>query len=138
MPWDFKVNKIVQIVLFLAVTAMLVLFFVLEPGNNSLFPRCIFNSLTGYYCPGCGSQRAMHQLVHLNFAGVASNNFLFIPALIFIGYHYSYKLLNKKFGLKLPGLFYFKATPWIVFGIVVLFWILRNLPYYPFNVLAPG
>ncbi|MDE6333631.1 MAG: DUF2752 domain-containing protein [Muribaculaceae bacterium] len=27
-------------------------------------PRCWFNALTGLQCPGCGSQRAMHALLH--------------------------------------------------------------------------
>lgn len=27
-------------------------------------PRCWFNALTGLQCPGCGSQRAIHALLH--------------------------------------------------------------------------
>lgn len=27
-------------------------------------PRCFFKAATGYDCPGCGSQRAFHALVH--------------------------------------------------------------------------
>lgn len=33
-----------------------------QPGN--WFPRCTFLTLTGYKCPGCGSQRAIHSLLH--------------------------------------------------------------------------
>jgi len=132
------VKRTNQVVLILLIVGLTVLFYLVEPTKNSLFPRCVFNSLTGYYCPGCGSQRALHHLLHLNISGVASNNFLFIPALLLIVYHYAYKLLNKKFDLRLPGLFYYKSTPWIVFGVILLFWILRNLPYYPFTILAPG
>jgi hypothetical protein len=114
-----------------------VLFFVLDPNQHQIFPKCMFYSISGAYCPGCGSQRALHNLLHLNFAGVVANNFLFIPAGLFILYHYLHPLLNRSFGLRLPNLFYQKNTPWVVFAVVILFWILRNLPYYPFSVLAP-
>ncbi|MDE7125963.1 MAG: DUF2752 domain-containing protein [Muribaculaceae bacterium] len=29
-------------------------------------PRCVFKAITGYDCPGCGSQRAFHALLHGN------------------------------------------------------------------------
>ncbi|HKI88149.1 MAG TPA: DUF2752 domain-containing protein [Draconibacterium sp.] len=115
-----------------------VLFFVLDPAKNALFPKCAFYSLTGYYCPGCGSQRAIHSLLHLNISGVVSNNFLFLPAVLLILYHYVHPLLNLKFNWRLPNIFYFKSTPWIIFVVIILFWILRNIPYYPFSVLAPN
>lgn len=124
--------------LLIALTGLAVLFFVLDPAEHSLFPRCIFYSLSGYYCPGCGSQRAIHSLLHLNIAGVVQNNFLFLPAVLAIVYHYLHPILNRWFNWRLPNIFYLKNTPWIIFGIILLFWVLRNLLVYPFSVLAPG
>lgn len=131
-------KKILQAGLLVGIIALAVLFFLLNPSEHQLFPRCVFHSLTGYYCPGCGSQRAIHNLLHLNIAGVISNNILFLPAVLVVAYHYSYPLLNKKFGWKLPDILYKKYTPWIIFGIILLFWLLRNLPVYPLSVLAPN
>ncbi|MBN2890533.1 MAG: DUF2752 domain-containing protein, partial [Bacteroidales bacterium] len=82
-------------------------------------------------------QRAIHSLLHLNFAGVVSHNFLFLPAVALILYHYIHPVLNRIFYWKLPNVLYFKNTPWIIFGIIILFWILRNIPAGPFSVLAP-
>ena len=130
-------KRFLNIGLLLFFIGLAVLFFVLDPAKHSLFPRCLFNSITGYYCPGCGSQRAIHSLLHLDFAGVVSYNFLFIPAFLLIIYHYLHPILNRIFNWKLPNIFYFKSTPWIIFGFIVAFWILRNLPFYPFSVLAP-
>ena len=51
----------------LVVAALVVfgfIYFALDPSRSDLFPRCVFLSLTGYKCPGCGSQRAIHALLH--------------------------------------------------------------------------
>lgn len=130
-------KRIINIGLLIGFTGLAVLFFALDPARHDLFPRCLFNSITGYYCPGCGSQRAIHSLLHLNFAGVVSHNFLFLPAILLIIYHYSFPILNRFFNWKLPNIFYFKNTPWIILSVVILFWIFRNIPTYPFSVLAP-
>lgn len=124
--------------LLLLIIGIAVLFFVLDPTRHELFPRCLFHSITGAYCPGCGSQRALHSLMHLNIAGVVSFNFLFLPAAVLILYHYIHPLLNHIFNWKLPNVLYLKNTPWIILAIVLAFWIIRNLPWYPFSVLAPG
>lgn len=131
-------NKIAQIVLLIILLIIAVLFYFLNPVEHQLFPKCIFHSVSGYHCPGCGSQRAIHSLMHLNFAGVVGNNFLFLPAVALIIYHYLHPVLNKLLSWKLPNVFYYKKTPWIIFAVVILFWILRNLPWYPFSVLAPN
>ncbi len=131
-------KKILNWGLLIVITGLAVLFFFLDPSKNSIFPRCTFNALTGYYCPGCGSQRAIHSLLHLDFTGVVHYNFLFLPAMLLIIYHYLHPLINKILKWKLPNIFYFKNTPWIILGVVVVFWIARNIPVFPFNELAPG
>ena len=131
-------KRILNIGLLISIIGLAVLFYVLNPSEHQIFPRCLFNSITGYYCPGCGSQRAIHSLLHFDLAGVVSYNFLFIPGFLLIFYHYGHPVLNRLLNWKLPNIFYFKSTPWIIFGVVILFWILRNLPFYPFSVLAPN
>lgn len=131
-------KKLLNVILLLIILLVAVLFFVLDPVKNALFPKCMFHSLTGAYCPGCGSQRALHSLLHLDFAGVISYNFLFLPAALLILYHYLHPLLNRLFNWKLPNIFYMKNAPWVILAVVILFWIARNLPWYPFCELAPG
>lgn len=131
-------NRIIYFGLLLVIIGVAVLFFVLDPNKHEIFPQCLFHSLTGGYCPGCGSQRALHSLLHFRIPDVISYNFLFLPAALLILYHYTYPILNKAFNWKLPNIFYKKITPRIIFAVVILFWIARNLPWYPFNILAPG
>lgn len=122
---------------FIGIPLLAVLYFLLQPGESDIFPPCMFHSATGLYCPGCGSQRAIHNMLHLNLEGTVNNNILFIPAFLAIGYHYIHPHVNSQFHLKLPNIFYMRSTPWIIFGIILLFWILRNLPWYPLTELAP-
>jgi hypothetical protein len=36
------------------------------PGTVSFYPPCAFRALTGLQCAGCGTTRALHQLLHGN------------------------------------------------------------------------
>jgi len=128
---------ILRIGLLVIFSILAILFFVLDPAKHNFFPKCYFHSFTGLNCPGCGSQRAIHDLLHLNIGGTIRNNFLFLPAMMLIIYHFGHPVLNRKFNLRLPDIFYMKLTPWIIFAVVIIFWILRNLPWYPFNLLSP-
>ena len=47
----------------MAVAAAVAVYFLLDPSAG-VFPRCMFLTLTGWQCPGCGSQRALHALLH--------------------------------------------------------------------------
>lgn len=61
-------------------------YFSLDPSTN-YFPRCMFHELTGWQCPGCGSQRAIHSLLNGDFAAAWHYNALFIleiPLLILL------------------------------------------------------
>jgi len=127
-----------KIGLFLIVAGIASLFFFLDPEEQRLFPKCVFHSVTGYYCPGCGSQRAIYSLLHLNIPGVVSNNFLFLPGMIVVIYGVVLPAVNRKFGVNYPNFLYYKWTPLWILIIVILFAVLRNLPWYPFSLLAPG
>jgi len=35
-----------------------------DPSTNPFFPPCLFRAATGWLCPGCGSARAIHALMH--------------------------------------------------------------------------
>ncbi len=130
-------NKYIKGGILLGTLPIAVIFYLLDPGQYILFPPCIFYSTTGLFCPGCGSQRAIHSLMHFNIANGAGKNFLILPALFAIVYHYIHPAVNKRFHMELPNVFYQRNTPWFIFGIVFLFWILRNLNFFPFSMLAP-
>jgi hypothetical protein len=50
----------------LVVAGVTFLLFRFNPAQYGFYPRCYFHALTGLDCPGCGSLRALHQLLHGN------------------------------------------------------------------------
>lgn len=52
-----------------------------NPSLYAFFPQCPFRALTGLPCPGCGSQRAIHCLLHLDVAGAFGYNALLVLSL---------------------------------------------------------
>lgn len=100
-----------------------------NPINYTLFPDCIFKRLTGYECPGCGSQRALHSLLNFDFYGALRHNFLVVTALPYIAVGILFDFIKNPSTktLKIKRYLYGKIAVVIVFIAVITFWIVRNL-----------
>lgn len=99
-----------------------------NPQQYNLFPKCPFYAITGYKCPGCGSQRAIHYLLNFDLHNAWRQNFLLIIAIPYIitGLIFEYqKHPTPKMLQWRKILFGYKAII-IVFIIVMSFWIIRN------------
>ena len=56
-----------------------ILLYTVDPEYSAFIPKCPFHWITGLDCPACGSQRAIHQILHLNFrAAFWYNPFLIV------------------------------------------------------------
>ncbi|MEZ4740333.1 MAG: DUF2752 domain-containing protein [Flavobacteriales bacterium] len=88
------------------------------------FLSCPFRLLTGLLCPGCGSQRALHDLMHLRIAEAFWHNALLVASIPLLGIHWGYSAVFPS------------AKPLSAYNQVVLAWaalaigwgIVRNLP----------
>ena len=59
------------------VAAILSALYLLDPVSHRFMPKCPSKLITGYDCPGCGIQRAVHAALHGRFAEAwAYNRFL--------------------------------------------------------------
>jgi len=120
-----KYKFIVGILVLLLVS----LYYFFNPTVSNFFPKCPFYIMTGLFCPGCGSQRAIHDMMHLNiFEAINHNALMFFTFTFGIGLY----LYSKK---KFSDLIYHPKSPLIIFGIIFLFGVLRNLDR--FHFLAP-
>lgn len=108
--------------------------FVFDPGRSGFFPECPFRALTGVICPGCGITRGLHHLLHGNLETAFVLNpllFLLLPVLTYALIRQTQAVVTGREpgGNRVPA-----AYIWALFGVVLLFWIVRNLPGYPFPV----
>jgi hypothetical protein len=129
MTLSFK--KVLPIIAVLAITLLYFLFDAREGG----FPRCPFYLLTGLKCPGCGSQRAFSALLHGDLGEAFRYNLLlllFLPLLLLAGINFIFSLWDKQ--LALHQLFYSNRVVYLVLFLVILFWIVRNIPGFWLNV----
>ncbi|WP_298651328.1 DUF2752 domain-containing protein [uncultured Proteiniphilum sp.] len=108
--------------------AALYLFYIFDPEAQPLFPKCPFLLVTGYECPGCGSQRAVHSLLHLDIGAALKYNAFMVLALpyIFLGIYLEYFGGKKRY----PGIEKFFFDKWsavVLLVVIIAYWILRNL-----------
>lgn len=100
------------------------------------YPPCLFHTTTRLQCPGCGSARALHALVQGDFAAALHDNalfLLFLPFLFFWAGRLGWTALrHNRVATPLPGRF----GP-IALVVVMVFFVARNLPWWPFTLLAP-
>lgn len=125
------------IIIRILLIGLFIFYFIVDPEKVDFMLSCPLYKTTGYYCPGCGSQRAFHHLLHGNFMGALSNNFLFILAIIGLLYYIAILAINYFWNRKLKNIFTLKVVKIILLIIVLLFFIARNLPWNPFIKLAP-
>jgi hypothetical protein len=108
-----------------------------NPAGSGVYPLCPFHALTGLHCPGCGTGRALYQLLHGNVWAAMQLN----PLAVVLLPPLSYGMLSlglQFVGLKrLPSKFIPAFWIWTLLAVILLYWILRNIPCYPFTLLAP-
>lgn len=110
------------------ILSLLLIYYIFNPELDKLFPPCPFHYITGLQCPGCGSQRALHALLHFDIAKAITQNLLFVLAIPYFGLYFYLELLGGK--TKYPKIhkiiFGRKASLGLVF-IIVLYSMLRNI-----------
>jgi hypothetical protein len=134
---------------FSVVTALMVVGAVLlyihdprQPGKY--FPPCVFHKCTGLHCPGCGTTRACHLVLHGEFSAALSYNALTVLVIPFLacayfqfartamGFEPVERRCSRSANVWKGRIFLFVGICFLVYG------VLRNLPMYPFTLLAPG
>lgn len=123
-------NKFVKAILIVGGLFFLIwIYTVYNPLESGFFPKCPFKQLTGLDCPGCGSQRAIHFLLNGSWELAWQSNPLLIVAIPYVVTGAFFDAAKKdnpkmlKWRNRLLGINAIK----IIFVIVLLFWVGRNI-----------
>lgn len=119
----------------ITVGAVLVYFYVVFPALRGIIQphHCMLTEITGLLCPACGGTRAAEHLLAGRFGPALRSNLLIIlvPPLFLYIYWISFRLAFDRSFRAVQ----FRIAPvwlWGLLAIILLFWILRNLPYFFF------
>ena len=130
--------KIKYVAIAVGIIGLGLFYFFINPQEVNFLPECPLHATTSFYCPGCGSQRATHKLLNFNIFGALQQNVLYLISLLLLGYHLIITGINTIFKKQYYNYIYHPKTPLVILVMIIIFWILRNIPYYPFNLLAPN
>lgn len=123
MPW----SRLRALAVLAAAAGGAALVYLVDPAASRLFPPCPFLALTGLLCPGCGTTRAAHQLLHGHPVAALELNPLLPLYLPFLG-HVLLSELRVAAGRE-PLSFPLLPRSWIqaLLGLILAFWVTRNL-----------
>ena len=114
--------------LLIALVALTIVYSRVSPTTSVFFPTCAFLMLTGLKCPGCGSQRAVHALLHADLASAFAHNALLVLSLPYLAlligarlYVYLHPTSSLRSTLESP------LAIRTYFVITIAFWIARNV-----------
>jgi hypothetical protein len=99
----------------------------IDPNEPGHYPTCPFLALTGWFCPGCGSLRALHALVHGDVREALARNPLVVitaPVLLVWWVVWLVRVLRRRHRRWAAPAW----TIWALLVLVVLFTVARNLP----------
>ena len=101
-----------------------------NPENYRIFPKCPVYLLTGYQCPGCGSQRAFYHLFNGDIITAFRYNPLFMLLVPYVlsGIYIEY-IANKTKPriVRIRELLFGKWAAVVLGIIIVIYTIFRNL-----------
>ncbi len=106
--------------------------------QKGYFLQCPSYKLFGLYCAGCGSQRAIHFILHGEWAAAWHYNpllLVLLPLIVVLCIQYIARHLFHQYW-DIP-LFRNNLFIYLLFSCIMLYMVARNLPYPMFNALKP-
>ena len=97
-----------------------------KPGESQLLPKCIFYQVTHLYCPSCGFTRALYCVLHGDFWTAFRCNAMIFPLILAALCIELRPRLAAKNHVVVP-----------ILVLILIWWLIRNIPLYPFTLLIP-
>ena len=98
-----------------------------DPNEAGHYPTCPFLAVTGQFCPGCGSLRAVHALAHGDVRTALGLNVLTVLGAVLLAVLWAGWARRRWRGEHRRVI----APAWALYlglAVVVAFWVVRNLP----------
>jgi hypothetical protein len=122
----------------LGALACAVVAWALRENGAGWLPACAFHQFTGLDCPGCGMTRATLATLHGRFGEAFRCNPLGMILWPLVGGALALELAAWVLGRPLRWRVRLgNRSLWGLVCLVAGFWLLRNLPWWPFTLLAP-
>lgn len=110
----------------IVVAALIALYALVDPQTVHIFPPCVFKLVTGYDCPGCGSQRVLHSLLNADIpAAIHYNAYMTLFGLPLLILVFIAWLLRGRY----PRFYRFFSTPPVIAILIIVtmgWFIYRN------------
>ncbi|MDP9193108.1 MAG: DUF2752 domain-containing protein [Acidobacteriota bacterium] len=92
------------------------------PVTTAFYPQCVFKQASGLDCPGCGTTRALHALLHGRFGEALRLNAMLFALMIAGGFAVPGILRGET-----PRFLYTRWFGWGSFVVVTGWWVVRNI-----------
>lgn len=120
------INKTKLGIIAVVAVILIVIYYMFDPSDAGFFPPCPSKWLTGYDCPGCGTQRALHAFLHGDMAGVIHYNAMLVVGVPLVLTIFASNMLRERY----PRFHRFMNSNLIIAlaAVITVFWtIYRNL-----------
>ena len=121
-------NKRRALIIITAVVAIVaaIVYFYFDPSSSRLFPRCLFLETTGVKCPGCGSQRAVHALLHGQVGAAWHYNAMLVVGIPLIVFYLLVSVMQERWQ-RLYRVLFSRVVLLSLVGLIMLWLVLRNV-----------
>lgn len=99
-----------------------------DPSCSVWLPQCPFRMLTGWECPACGGQRALHSLLHARVGeALRYNPFLVVSVPYFLAVAWT-AVGRSPLAVRMRPVVQHRAMALSYCLLFLLWWVVRNLP----------
>lgn len=131
-------KRLLFVLLFWLAAGGVALVLLLRPEGTGFGLPCVIHSLTGLYCPGCGASRALASLLRFDVYQAFRWNSLLV---IMLPFALCYLVWGSVSWVRVGRNTLDDRLPtkllWAVAAAVLVYFVLRNLPLWPFTLLQP-
>ena len=108
-----------------------------EPTEATFFPKCVFHSVTGLHCVGCGLTRSLHSWLTGDVRQAVAWHPLSVVVLPLLAWHALSSLWWWAWGLKPTARRPVRWPLYVLAAVLLAFMVVRNIPAEPWCWLAP-